>query len=526
MKKLGWPLLVVALLMVFPSLLIAIERVSVNSSGSQANGSSHYSSVSSDGRYIAFESHATNMAPGDINSASDIFVRDRQTGQTTIVSVSSAGVQGNGDSQSPAISADGRYVAFESFASNLVPGDSNGKFDIFVHDRQTGQTTRVSVDSSGAQGNGDSTNASISADGRYVAFMSSSTNLVAGYNNGYWNLFVHDMQTGNTRRVNISSTGEPANGDSYAGSISSNGQFVVFQSLANNLVANDTNGRDDIFVYDLNTSQISRVSVSSTGVQQNGNNYPNDMRPAISGDGRFIAFPSNATSLGVPAGEYHLCVHDRQIGSTTVYNFNVGSADFWPSISANGRYIAFDSDSNLVPGGNNYFSDAFVLDAQTGNILRVSVSATGAAGNSYSGIDQISADGRFVVFFSFSSNLVPNDTNSAIDIFVSEDISIVDSDGDGVSDLNDAFPNDPNEWIDTDKDGIGNNADLDDDNDGMPDSWEIANGLNPLVNDANIDKDGDGFTNLQEYKAGTNPNDPKSVPKKTTSMPWLQLLLD
>ena len=155
-------------------------RVSVASDGTQSNNSSYNPSISANGRYVAFESEATNLVRGDTNNFRDIFVHDRQTGQTTRVSVASDGTQANGHSYDPSISADGRYVAFASLANNLVSGDTNDQQDIFVHDRQTGQTTRVSVASDGTQASGHSFNPSISADGRYVAFVSSASNLVGG----------------------------------------------------------------------------------------------------------------------------------------------------------------------------------------------------------------------------------------------------------------------------------------------------------------------------------------------------------
>src|SRR5207247_2620109 len=141
---------------------------------------SYRPSVSADGRYVAFESYATNLVPGDSNGVSDVFVRDTLTGMTACVSVNSSGVPGNGDSQRPVLSADGRYVVFMSLASNLVANDTNGTWDIFVRNLQSSSTTRASVDSGGTQGNGSSTFASISADGRFVAFESAATNLVSG----------------------------------------------------------------------------------------------------------------------------------------------------------------------------------------------------------------------------------------------------------------------------------------------------------------------------------------------------------
>jgi len=256
------------------------ERVSVDSGGLQGNSWSSTPSISSDGRFVAFRSVASNLVSGDTNSTWDIFVHDRQTSQTTRVSVDSGGLQGNGRSQSTSISSDGRFVAFHSRASNLVPGDTNGTYDIFVHNRQTGQTTRVSVDSGGLQGNSLSEMSSISSDGRFVAFESYASNLVPGDTNGEADIFVHDRQTGQTTRVSVDSGGLQGNNHSDGPmSISSDGRFVAFQSEATNLVPGDTNGRTDIFVHDRqpNTPTLAvqgscpgMINLAITGSSQNG----------------------------------------------------------------------------------------------------------------------------------------------------------------------------------------------------------------------------------------------------------------
>ncbi len=284
------------------------ERVSVSSDGEQGNSTSQHSSISADARYVAFESWATNLVPGDTNGHQDVFVHDRQTGETTRVSVSSSGEQGNADSWSPSISADGRYVAFESLAYNLVPGDTNGQCAVFVHDCQTGETTLASVSSSGEQGNGASGHPSISADGRYVAFESRAGNLVPGGTNGELHIFVHDRQAGETTRVSISSSGEQANEYSYLPSISGDGRYVAFFGGASNLVPGDTNNRYDVFVHDRQTGQTTRVSVSSSGEQGNAMSE----NPSISADGRYVAFESYATNL-VPDdtnGHWDIFVHE------------------------------------------------------------------------------------------------------------------------------------------------------------------------------------------------------------------------
>lgn len=403
-------------------------RVSVASDGTQGNDSSEVCVISADGRYVAFYSFASNLVPDDTNGKSDVFVHDRQTGTTERVSVNSAGQQGNNDSGrwSMAISADGRYVAFVSFASNLVSDDTNERQDIFVHDRQTGLTTRVSVSSYGAQANGGSIRPSISADGRYVAFDSDATNLVPSDINGTArDIFVHDRQTGATELVNLSSTGQQASdGGSAEAAISSDGRYVAFGSAASNLVPGDTYGTYDVFVRDRQTQETEMVSVNSAGQQGNDTSS----RPRISAEGRYIAFPSKADNLvpGDTNSRRDAFVHDRQTGVTELVSVSstghqADRAIYGPvTISADGRYVAFMSQAfNLVPDDTCCY-DVFVRDRLTGTTERVSVNSAGEQGNSASGFfgQDISADGRYVAFDSLASNLVPGDTNGVYDVFV------------------------------------------------------------------------------------------------------------
>jgi len=198
---------------------------------------------------VAFTSGATNLVPGDSGSYPDVFVHDTQTGTTSRVSVDSAGVEGNGSSVFPSISADGRYVTFYSTASNLVSGDTNGETDIFLHDTVSDVTTRVSVDSSGMQGDNDSFSPVISGNGRYVAFWSRARNLVADDTNLQDDVFFHDTITGNTARVSLDAQGaESMNGSSREPAISADGRYVAFETSATNLVTNDTNGHQDIVI--------------------------------------------------------------------------------------------------------------------------------------------------------------------------------------------------------------------------------------------------------------------------------------
>lgn len=343
------------------------RRVSVSSSGNQANSFSLESAISEDGQYVAFSSYASNLVPGDANGSADIFVHNRSTGVTRRVSVSTGGGQSDSGSSQPAISPNGRYVAFESTASNLVPGDTNGEPDIFVHDRATGVTQRVSVSSSGEQGDGDSQSPAISSNGRYVAFISFSTNLVPNDSNEFsYDVFVHDRVAGTTQRVSVNSSGSEGNASSSEPSISADGRYVAFQSNAGNLVADDTNGATDIFLHDRTTGITSRMSVNSTG--QQGNSSSGD--PAISADGRAVTFSSAASNLvsGDTNGKADVFVHGRETGITRRVSLASGGTQgnnhsVFPAISSYGRYITFSSEAtNLVPGDTNSVIDVFVRD--------------------------------------------------------------------------------------------------------------------------------------------------------------------
>nr|WP_295900616.1 hypothetical protein [uncultured Bdellovibrio sp.] len=397
-------------------------RASLDSTGTQGTADSYDAKISTDGRYIAFTSEAANLVSGDNNNSSDIFVRDVQESVTIKLPLEASGTSTNEYSYSPSLSADGRYVTFISYANNLVSGDTNNAEDIFVRDNQTGEITRVSVDSAGAQGNGDSYSPSISADGRYVAFESWSDNLVVGDTNDVPDIFVHDTQTGVTKRVSVVSGGAEGNNVSYWPSISADGRYVAFMSRATNLVVGDTNGSQDVFIHDLQTGITTRVSVDSAGVQGN----LDALYPSISADGRYVAFQSAANNLvsGDTNGLNDIFVHDVQTGATTRVSVDSSGAQannnaIAPSMSADGRFVAFHSDaSNLVSGDSNGARDAFVHDTQTGTTVRVSVDSNGTQGDANSQSPSLSADGRYVVFYSDASNLVSGDSNGALDIFV------------------------------------------------------------------------------------------------------------
>lgn len=408
------------------------ERVSVATDGREGNAPSMYPSISGDGRYIAFASWASSLVPGDTNLVSDVFVRDRQTGVTERVSVAQGGAEANGASARSAIDGNGRYVTFESDATNLIPGDTNGTTDIFVHDRQTGSIERVSVRSGGVQVSGYSRRPSITPDGRYVTFESDAPNLVPGDTNATRDAFIHDRQTGVTERVSVGAAGAQGDGTSQssAGSMSTDGRYVVFQSTATNLVPGDTNGAWDAFLRDRETGTTERVSLASDGSEGTGGS----LHPRVSADGRYVAFWSRAPNLIAgdtnwnplhsPA-EIDVFVRDREEATTERVSVAsdgtqaTQSSYLW--MSADARYIAFESTAPLVDGDTQLpqiGDDVFVRDRETGTTERVSVATDGAQGDLYASQAAMSADGRHVAFVSWSTNIVPGDHNEEPDVFV------------------------------------------------------------------------------------------------------------
>lgn len=416
------------------SLLGITRRISVASDGAQANDTSSDPVISADGRFIAYRSDASNLVPGGGSPQGDIFLRDVEAGTTTRVSVASNGGEANSWSFSPSISANGRYVAFQSQANNLVPGDTNARFDVFVRDMESGVTTRVSVGPGGVQGNDSSGSTasgdtSISADGRYIVFTSQATNFVAGDTNGVADVFLRDVWAQTTTLVSATPSGTPGNAYSAHGWVSADGRYVAFDSAATNLVPGDTNAARDIFVRDIVSSTTSRASVSSSGDQAAGDSY----YPSISSDGNRVAFLSIAGNLvsGDANGRFDVFVHE--LGSSSTWSAtpsSVGPTSPFPTgapmISPDGSCVVFATDaSDLVAGDTNAVADVFVREFIPGRTTRVSVSATplagGALGNS--GESSVSADGRYVAFHSLATNIVPGDANGTADVFVRDTLT-------------------------------------------------------------------------------------------------------
>ena len=377
-----------------------------------SNAISYRGQISANGRFAVFESEGTNLVPNDINGVSDVFMRDLQLGTIVRVSVDAAGLEADGGGGNPSISADGHFVAFESGATNLLPGDMNGFSDIYVKDTVTGAVSRASLTSTGGEPNNEAINASISGDGRFVVFDSEADNLVPNDTNGAGDIFVRDMQLGTTTGVTVS-----GNAGGFDASISLDGRFVVFNSRSTNFVPDDTNGVADVFVYSIQTGQIVRASVNSSGVQGGFSST----EPSISGDGRYVTFSTSSDDFTTvdTYGYTQLYVRDMQAGTTSLVSYKDGYAMVGESdssiISADGRYIAFSFDDK---GDGMPKRDLYIADRTT-NQMYLAVPGHDSSGMDSPILPSISGDGRFLLFATSVAH-VPEDINSERDIYVRE----------------------------------------------------------------------------------------------------------
>jgi Tol biopolymer transport system component len=425
------------------ALATTIERVSVATDGTEGNGGSETPTISADGRFVVFESWASNLAPGDANGCWDVFLHDRETGETVCVSVTPEGTPGNGYSAHPSMTPDGRYIAFESAASNLVGDDTNGLPDVFVRDRVTGETERLNVVIGGWEWEEWESPPwplwpAISGDGRWVICL-------YGYGVEYADVVAYDRETEETTRVSVASDGTRSWTMSPA-AISADGRYVTFTSDDWYLVPEPYwwAGYENVFVHDRETGETAWESVSSSGVGPDAH----CLAPAISGDGRLVAFVSEATTLvsGIP--EYnsltHVYMRDRETGETTLTDVGLdgtpanhdtcANPDAFgeiPTISEDGGYVLFDSwAGNLVPGtptneyGTGNSPALYLRDRVRGRTSCLSIVEDGTFADGASAA--ISADGRYVAFVSWSPKLAPGDTNEVGDVFVRDRVSFED----------------------------------------------------------------------------------------------------
>lgn len=425
MRRIGTVLAVMALApggVAFAATTADTTLVSVTVDGTPASGMSGRPAISTDGRFVAFSSSAKNLVRGDGNGVSDIFVRDRQNGATTRVSVSTAGVEGDGASGNPVISGDGRYVVFESLATNLVPGDTNGVQDIFERDLVTGKTTRVSGDP-WTQANGESADPAISQDGQTIVYDSLASNLASGDTNGVSDIFQWKRGDLFNYRINLDDYFREADGPSWAPTISANGDTVAFNSDADNLdLRADTNHSTDVFVRQPGDTRL--VSRGSDGALGNGTSRG----ARLSADGRHIVFESYATNL-VPGDtnnrsdlftakvEYWDTITRVNVDPTgaVVGGYTGGRT----AISGDGRYVAFSSPQDfLVPGDSNGHWDVVVRDTVAGTTALASVAANGTQGDSDSLEPSITPDGRQLAFKTYATTFAPDTPQPSANTFV------------------------------------------------------------------------------------------------------------
>jgi Tol biopolymer transport system component len=402
--------------------LESTHRATVSQAEVPANADSGGGSIATGGQLVAFSSDATNLVPGDTNAKTDIFVRNRAAGWTSRVSVGPSEAQANGSSSAARITPDGRFVVFASLASNLVPGDSNNAKDVFVRDRVAGTTSRVSLTVNGAQADGASDQPQITPDGRFIVFQSAATNLVAGDTNGKIDIFFRDRQAGHTARMSVSTAGQQGNGDSTGPSISNSGLAVVFTSAANNLTPGDTNSRRDVFLHSRYTGMTGVLTNAYTGYPGNGDSFG----ARIAGGGRYVALTSDAHNL-IPdqTEDTNVYVWDRQTLTMALATRPVpllhetGGPSTLSAISSDGRYVLFSSLSARFDWADtNSATDAFVRDMASAEIWRIGLGtaceqpATGAFGGS------LSPDGAWATFTTDSPSMTADDTDEFNDVFV------------------------------------------------------------------------------------------------------------
>jgi Tol biopolymer transport system component len=396
--------------------VLSTERISVAADGTQGDGASLLPSTDAAGRYVAFLSDAANLVPGDTNGHSDVFLRDTRLNTVELISRGRNGTPANGNAGLPRISSDGRFVVYYSQATNVVadPAGPQAIYNVYVYDRTAGTTERIPAGDHGGM------SADISGDGRYVTYQSFSGDVVPDAD-GDLHVYAYDRQEGTTTLVSRAADGSPAQSGGDDARISGDGRYVAFLSWSADLVPGDTNDEIDVFVRDLRTETTARVSVATDGTQGDGWSA----EPSISADGRTIAFASEASTLtpGDTNGDYDVFVHDAVTGATTLISHAYdGSAagfgfSYSPDISDDGTHVAFWSSVwNLVPDDTNWVGDTFVYDLAARSATRVSVTSDGAqAGGSDAGV--ITAGGEYVFYRASAPDLVPDDTNNVDDVF-------------------------------------------------------------------------------------------------------------
>ena len=404
-------------------LSVTITRRSLGPAGQEFNDSSDFPSLSTDGGYVAFSTDATNSFLADSNAAVDIW-RQARGGALERVSLTTGGAATDGASFSPSISADGRYVAFASLATNLTLNDANGFPDVFRKDMATGAVLLVSSGPTGVPADLYSFAPAISADGRYVAYLSAATNLVPGDLNNSIDTFLTDPVARTTRLVSAAADGTPASSGSInRPSLSADARYVAFDSAAANLTAADANNRDDVFVKDMLTGAIVRATEGPGGEALSGG-FEGTLRPALSANGRYVVFATSAALLASDTnGVMDIYRKDLATGGLALVSVtaagqpgNAASRD--AAISGDGHLVAFSSlAGNFAAGESGTNADVFLKDLTTGALTLLSRTAGGTPGFGQSVNPAISSDGTVVAFASTANDLVAADTNATQDVF-------------------------------------------------------------------------------------------------------------
>jgi Tol biopolymer transport system component len=389
------------------------KLASQNNEGFQANQESLRHEISASGRFVVYDSDAGNLVAEDLNGRTDIFIRDFKAGTTKLVNSALGGGVGNGGSARPTVSGNGRFIAFLSTSTDLIAGGTNGLAHVFVRDRKKGKTELISKSSVGTQANGGSLDAVISADGRWVAFESGADNLVVKDTKGKRQIYLFDRDTDKLILVSRNNAGTAGNGQSEEPAISANGRYIVYQSSATNLKSKDNKSRLQIFLFDKRKKRTEFISRNKMG--KAGNDH--SVNPAISGDGARVVYASAATNLGKDTnGRADAYMRDRKARKTSRVSLNWkgkqlnggnAGANSEPDISASGRWVAFKSSAKNATKGSTHsgvYYHIYARDLVSGTIKRISRRAKPA--NDESDEPELSRDGTFVSFRSDATNLI------------------------------------------------------------------------------------------------------------------------
>jgi WD40-like Beta Propeller Repeat len=409
--------------------VIALERISIATDGTQGNGDSSQPVISTDGRVVAFESDANSLVPGFASSAPGaIFVRDRAKGTTELISGGLGGALQLGSSFTPAISADGRFVAFNSTATNLIPGGTTGT-QIFVHDRQLGTNVLASGNDGGTDTAGGGTSELddtiphwMSGDGRYVVFHGYAK-LTPNATNDHVHLYRRDLVAGRTELVDVNPSGVNASGDSDGGSISTDGRFILFVSYANDVVGTSPYFVANLYLRDmvLGTTISITPNLSTSGLCLGESGDPPVYN--LSANARFAAFYSTCPDIaaGQDPNDY-IFARDLSLGVTSPLRLNddgtPGASGTYVSIADSGRYVVFWSQATTIITGATHLGDIYMRDRSAARTYRLSQRVdTGAAANGANGWPVPSNNG-YIVFTTYANNLVDGDTNGYSDVVV------------------------------------------------------------------------------------------------------------